>query len=158
MEAFVALGLAANIVQFLEFGRNLVCGTLELYRSEDGARSSNRVLQTVSEDLNKLCVDLSPQCSGNPSQPRNSAEASLFELMDSCKRLGEELLQRLESLKVNGVKKPWKTVRQLLKGFWHADEISRYEKQLDQYRSQIAVRLLTMLGLVFFSASLHTAV
>ncbi|KAL6716077.1 hypothetical protein ACLMJK_005643 [Lecanora helva] len=145
MESLAALGLAANIVQFLDFGRKLVSGTLELCRSEDGTSSAGRALQIVTEDLNKLCIDLS-QHGHSAYQSTNGGEAGLFELADSCKRLGQELIQRLNSLKVKGANRRWKSFRQLLKSIWHAEEVSRYEKQLNHYRSQIALRLLTILG------------
>ena len=145
MESVAAIALAANIVEFLEFGRKLISGTLELYRSDDGASSSNRILYAVTEDLGKLCRDLSPR-NGGSSRPLTDAETSLAELTASCNQLGQEFLQRLESLKVHGTKKRWRSIGQLLKGLWHAEEVAKYEKQLDHYRSQIAARLLMLLG------------
>lgn len=58
MESFAVLGLAASILQFLDFSGKLISGTLELYQAVDGATSSNLVLENISKDPVQLCAGL----------------------------------------------------------------------------------------------------
>ena len=55
MEALAAVGLAANVVQFLELGQKLVSGSIELYRASDGATSINSICERITRDLIELC-------------------------------------------------------------------------------------------------------
>ena len=63
----------------------------------------------------------------------------------SCNSLGRDFLAALEDLKVKGSRKPWASFRQALRCAWNAKDIQKYQKQLDIYRSEIAMRLLTIL-------------
>ena len=51
MDTFSALGLASNICQLIDFIGRFISGSLELYRSADGASSVNSELQSIADDL-----------------------------------------------------------------------------------------------------------
>ena len=68
MDPFTAIGLAASIVQFLEFGRKLVSGAVEIYQNVDGATSSNILLERITADLHDLCGELELASTGKASQ------------------------------------------------------------------------------------------
>lgn len=59
-DLFTVIGLASNIVQFVDSSSDL----MELYRSLDGATSSNTVLEAICKDLDKLCTGLVPTADG----------------------------------------------------------------------------------------------
>ncbi|KAL8718367.1 MAG: hypothetical protein Q9225_004484 [Loekoesia sp. 1 TL-2023] len=145
MESFAVLGLAANILQFLDFSGKLISGTLELYHAVDGATSSNLVLENISKDLVQLCAGLLPTAPCSNRLAKSEPEAALLPLSESCRTLGQEFLAVLDDLKVKSHRKGWQSVRQALRGAWKARDVHRYEKQLGFYRSQIATRLLTIL-------------
>lgn len=142
------LGLASNIVQFLEFGGRLISSTFELYGAAEGALSSNRALEEVSTDLKQLCDGMLPSVPSSNVPAMTESEAALLPLSRSCRALGQDFLVVLEDLKVKGNRKRWQSVRQALRTAWKAKDIQRYERQLGSYRSQIAVRLLAILGYV----------
>jgi hypothetical protein len=58
MEPLVALGLAANIVQLINFTTELVSKGHEMHRSDDGALVENSELQAVTENLQMLASQL----------------------------------------------------------------------------------------------------
>ena len=145
MEPLATIGLAGNIVQFLDLGRRLVSGAVELYNASDGATSSNRVLDETSTDLHRLCRGLEQGAKNFRGHLGTESEAALLPLVKSCSALGEELKRVLEELKVKGGNKGWKSARVALKTAWKAKDIGQYEKKLDLYRSQIATCLLTIL-------------
>ena len=145
MDPFAALGLAGNIVQFLEFSGKLISGASDLYRSADGSTATNRALESIYSDLEQLCAGLVPASKGESKSIRTKSETSLQPLLESCQKLGGEFLAVLEDLKVQGRRRGWQSVRQALRSVWKASEIQWYEKQLGAYRAQIATRILTML-------------
>ena len=145
MDPLTAVGLASNIIQFVQFGSNLVYGSLDLYKSADGTSSVNAELQFLTEDLTGICSKL--------SRPRNlmeerllpKAELDLVKLARSCESLGSQFLTVLEGLKVKGQNRRWESIRQALKTQWKAKDIDRYRMRLDTYRAEIGSHLLTML-------------
>ena len=145
MEPLTAIGLAGNIVQFLDLGGKLVSGAIELYNATDGATSSNRVLDQISTDFQCLCRALEQRIGKVNGCLRTESEAALLPLAKSCRALGEELTRRLEDLKVKGRHKRWKSARKAVEAAWKAKDIQQYEHQLSLYRSQIVTRLLAIL-------------
>ncbi|KAI4086823.1 MAG: hypothetical protein LQ344_007260 [Seirophora lacunosa] len=145
MESLAILGLAGNILQFLDFSGKIISGTLELYQSANGATSSNLVLENTSKDLVQLCAAMLPDLTSRSALTRSDSETALITLSESCRTLGQELLTVLEDLKVKGRRKRWQSARQALRSAWKARDVQRLESQLASYRSQIAARLLAIL-------------
>lgn len=149
MEALALLGLASNVVQFLEFSSRLVSATFELFEAAEGALSSNSVLEQITTDLKQHCDGLLPSVTSSNGPARTEPEAALLPLSKSCRDLGQEFLVVLEDLKVKGNRKRWQSARQALRTAWKAKDIQRYERELGSLRSQIATRLLEILGYVY---------
>ena len=145
MDLFSALGLASNVITFIDFTSRLISGSLELYHSTDGSTASHKVLEDVTKDLENLCDGLTPTRSNGLGGGPPDSEITLLPLLEPCKELGHELLIVLKGLKVQGRGKAWKSARQALKSVWKADKIKNYKEQLDLYRSQLASRLLSLL-------------
>ena len=81
MDPFTAIGLAASIVQFLEFGRKLVSGAVEIYRNVDGATSSNILLEQITTDLHDLCNELDLALRGKATHLVVHSEVQLVPLL-----------------------------------------------------------------------------
>lgn len=161
LDPFSALGLASNVVQFVDFGTKLFSGAAELYHSVDGTLAVNAVLETITEDLSSLSAEL-----GNASFYRTqdvSADVeNLIRLALSCKDLADKVLLVLTGLKVpkghrkwvlTGLKVPkghrkWKSIRHALASAWREKDIRAYMEQLDKFRSQMTVHLVAILRLV----------
>ena len=145
MDPLSIIGLAGNILQFLDMGGKLVSGALELYNANDGSTSSNRALEETSLDLYRLCKRLEQRAETFHGHMRTESEAALLPLVESCSTLGVELVKLLEDLKVKGRHRSWKSAFKVVETAWKAKDIRRYENQLNLYRSQITTRLLTLL-------------
>lgn len=148
MEPFSAIGLAGNVVTFIDFAGKLITGSLELYHSAHGSAAANQTLEDVVKDLEHICLRLSPPESieGNimGSDPPDFG-STLIPILFACRSLGQRLLAKLESLKVKSKHRAWKSFQQTLKCAWKENEIRTYKEQLDLYRSQITAHLLTVL-------------
>lgn len=58
MDPLAALGLAANIVQFFDFARELFSEPREIYHSAYSASAENEFLEFLTTDLNLLTKKL----------------------------------------------------------------------------------------------------
>ena len=145
MDPLSAVSLAGNIIQFVEFGSNLVCGSLEIYKFADGATSMNSELELITEDLTELCSKLVRPVNFGDERLLPKAELDLLKLSRSCGALGRQFQEMLRSLKVKGRNRKWDSVRQALKSQWKAKDIKQYQERLDNFRSEIACHLLSIL-------------
>ena len=71
-------------------------------------------------------------------------EKALQGLTEQCNEVGQELTNALEKAKVQGLHKPWKSVRQALKSVLGGDGIQDIYNRLKQYREPIAIVLLVV--------------
>ena len=115
MDPLSVVSLAGNIIQFVEFGSNLVCGSLDIYKSADGATSDNSELKLITEDLTGLCSKLIETLNLVDGRLLPKADLDLLKLSRSCVALGGQLQQMLQSLKMKSRNPKWDSVRQALK-------------------------------------------
>jgi hypothetical protein len=81
------VGLASNVVQFVEFAGALLSKTTELYNSAEGSLRESRDLKFVSVDLGKYADLL--------KTPVAQHDTDLATLADGCYEIAEELLAAL---------------------------------------------------------------
>lgn len=74
MDPFASIGLAANILQFLEFSRKIISGASELYHAIDGATSSNTLLERITKDLDQVCNGLEATASESSGHLQTESE------------------------------------------------------------------------------------
>lgn len=139
MDPVAAIGLAGNIVQFLDFSCKLLSGAKGLYNSTTGASDENKVLETVSNDLRLLNDDLTaPSAHG-------AIPDSIRSLACQCKDVAIQLIEVLDDIKVKGTHRKWSSFVQALRGVWKKEQIEGLSKQLDRLRSEIQIRLQLMM-------------
>ena len=143
MDPLSALSLASNIVQLVDVGTRVISATFELY-SPDGI-SINGELESVMSDLVNLCSALERPQDRITGPNLSKSELQLVPLARSCKKLGEELLTVLNSLKVQSPHKKWQSFRKALKAVWKEKEILRYKERITNTRSEISLRLIGIL-------------
>ncbi len=110
MDPLTALGLAANVVQFIDFGTSLISGTLERYRSATGTSIGNSELESITEDVKQLSIGLEANTKGSSKH-----ETALKNLSGRCKDAADELLAVLVDLKVKGKHKKWESFKQAVR-------------------------------------------
>lgn len=138
MDPLTALGVAGNIIQFVEFARSLVSTAYKIHGSETGSSPNNLRLEQVCEALGRLSDRLgsaapSPGPTLSPllqSAPEEDSTA-LRELSQGCKKDCEKLLAILEKLKVkNGSNLLWNSVKAALKTKMEQKAVAELERQL----------------------------
>lgn len=140
-----AISLASSIVQFVQFGTKLVLEGLELYQSNDGALARNSELQAIVKDINQRS-----EIFINTPQPSED-EVAMQKLAESSKKIADELLEQLSSLRTPESHKRLQSSRKALAAAWKKDRIADLERRLCRLQNQIDQRLVFMMR--FFTHS-----
>ncbi|KAI1327457.1 hypothetical protein F5Y16DRAFT_372069 [Xylariaceae sp. FL0255] len=130
MEALAALGVAANICQFLEYGLELICKAKDL--RELGA--VNPSLQTDAERLRDLSSALDPQ-----RIPPHAGDIS--QLARECARVSEALISELSKLKPSDPTSKRQRLKSLVKSELKKPRLQELESRLQTCRSQLSLHL-----------------
>lgn len=143
LESLAALGIAANIIQFVEFGCKLFSKSRALYKASDTRVEESVELEIISKALKRLSNDLIAIPSSTMSQ--SQAEADLLPLVKRCQAIAKELLVALDELQVNGGKGKWQCFRSALKAIWKSDEIDDMARKLDSICGHLTICLINIL-------------
>lgn len=139
MDPVAAIGLAGNIVQFVDFSWKLLDEAKDLYGSTTGASQDNDLLELISNDLNVLNDKLTAtSASGAIPNPIRTLAAQ-------CKDVADELLYILNTIKVKGPHRKWRSFLQALRSVWKEDQIERLVKRLETLRGAMQMRLQVIL-------------
>jgi hypothetical protein len=144
LEGFAALGLAANIAQFVKFASKMIVGTYEAYISVEGFSKEDTNLEQLTTSLSQFSDGLELQLT--TSQPTNSLiELGLQKLAKDCKAESAELLKTLQRLKLKPADRKWKGVSHCLLRTWKEGDIRALERRLDRYRNELSIHLIGIL-------------
>jgi len=147
MAELAAIGLAGNIIQFVDFSIKLFRDGREIYRSAQGSKPEELELETVTEDFKSLSNQL--HSSLQSTQPLKLDDSKLQKLAAECEKLANELLGILGNLKINDQhNRKWESFKQALKRVLKEKEIRGLERRLDRLREDISSRLQYMLRYV----------
>lgn len=142
MDPLSALGLAGNIVTFIEFSSNLISGAYEIYRSADGVTSEVADATVIIRDLQVVTQRLN-----SPPGPQSDDDKALASLVKGCKRVSDNLLKELKPLQANPHSKSdsfrasWQAMRK-------RGKLESMAKTVDRYRQQILDRVTIMMWYV----------
>jgi hypothetical protein len=144
MDPLAALGVASNILTFIDFSQKLISSSCEVYSSTTGATDENVDLRLLTHDLQalteRLCFD------GDAiSAAADSDAASLRDLASKCRGLSNDLLKLLRRLETKNEKSRLESFRVALRSLQKKGELESLEKRLSMYRRQIFDRVLLMM-------------
>ena len=145
METLAAVGLAGNVVQFLDFGGKLIDGALELRGSKEGANSTTVVLEAATKSLQHMCDELTRSEHDISRKTMTGSMIDLVPLAKSCRILSDEFLAFLDTMKMKHGSKGWDIVRQSWKNHFKEKKLQRYQTEIESYRAQITSVLTLIL-------------
>ncbi|KAI0403772.1 hypothetical protein F4802DRAFT_607882 [Xylaria palmicola] len=141
MEALAAVGLAANVLQFVDFTQSLITGTIELHSSLKSARAEHLVLEDITQQLKQFAQRLLvPEA--YEEENLSEDDLALKNLATQCIKISNELLSALHGLKVKSGSNILESFYRSLKGEWKKDEIKYLQLKLDRINQHITSRLL----------------
>lgn len=159
MDPLTALSLAGTIVQFVDFAGKIIRGSKTLYRSTNGALPANEDLETRTKYLADLAIKLKQPLELHPYPPPEYAASTtpsdnvspiathdaLRELSGRCASEAENLLIRLEGLKINGKHRVWKSFQHAIKSAWAQREVEEISKRLSEYQRILQAQIMSTL-------------
>ncbi|KAF8850535.1 hypothetical protein BDZ45DRAFT_696655 [Acephala macrosclerotiorum] len=146
MDPLTALSLAGTIVQFVDFGSKLVSRSQELYRSSNGSLTVNEELDLVTQTLLKIVAKLQrPQGSEVLTGSGADDYSSLVELCCSCTQVAEDIIAKLENLKITGKPRRWRTLKHAIKSCWTEKDLDALFKRLSMLRQALETHVMVEL-------------
>lgn len=139
MDAIVALGLAANVAQFIEFAHGLISSAREICSSVSGASKEAESLEYIYSRLQICSRDLSLPASATLT----AADAALLALAAKCDKDCRELLNIVQRLKREPGSKHrrWKSFQKAMLTVWEADRISQLTERIQDCRGVMVIQL-----------------
>jgi hypothetical protein len=138
MDPAAAIGLASNIIQFIQYTGNILSKSREIYRAVDGRLGEHTELEVIAKTLQAHVGHISHQAD-KLGKASNTA-TQFFQLCDGVRNLSSELVQTVEKLKVDGrdgKRSKWDSFRRALESVWKEEDIADLLRRLDLYRSQV---------------------
>jgi pyruvate-formate lyase-activating enzyme len=138
LDPLSAIGLAASIVQFVDYSTELIKGSLEKYRSVSGATEENESLEIVIKEMKVLSLRLLPIPGSDPSED----EKAIRRVAAECRILSGQILDLLEKVKAKNSKSKIKAALfAAIKGKFYEAERLELERRLANCRSQLELQL-----------------
>jgi len=133
LDPFTALGVAGNIVQFVDFSCKLVRNSQSIAKSATGSSATTIELTAIVNDVERLSDAIDTSSSLYPSQ--------LVNLAGQCKTLAAELLKILAQLRKKGKHSRWENFLVALKEIWKQDKINDFVQRLSLLQHQLILNM-----------------
>lgn len=142
MDILTAVGLASNILSFIDFAGQCVKGAYDIYNSELGSTPDNSRSKQLLDDIITATDTLNSHFRGISKN-----EKSLREICKLCRQQSDKLQKILGELTVTEKDSKWQTLKVSFKSMRKEtkEEIASIEKSLDSCRLQT----LTWMGIIF---------
>lgn len=146
MDPMSALGLAANVIQIVDFSSRLMTATYEIYNAADGQLVEHSELGFITRCLTTHIQDLDESLKAKKLKTcLSQSDRDQARLGLECKDVALELLAALNELKAQGKHKRWRSFRQALLTIWYKGRIEAFERRLNRFRQQLIVDVVAKL-------------
>jgi hypothetical protein len=144
-----AFGLAASILQFVDFGSKFAKNALNIYKAgSQGAAAEMQQLQSTTADLQSVLKTLQPPRNTSNSSTELEYDAGILKLAEECQQVATELLNSLNKInKIQRFEKPgkWDAIRTAFQVMWNEDNIKSLHIRMSEFRHQLTLHLLVSL-------------
>ncbi|CAH0044479.1 unnamed protein product [Clonostachys solani] len=141
-EVFSVVGLASNILQFVDFTSQLIGDGNKIYHSEEGSSTETIQIQQITRDLRKVADNLLTR-----HKYPTDTDSQVTELARLCHAVAEQLLEVLQTLKIkNDTRRRWRSFYQALNTVWKKEKIEALQATLNNFRAQLTLRIINMVA------------
>ena len=147
MEPLSTFSLACGIIQVLDFSTKLLWKCKDLY--EDGALHDFQDLEDITKRLTNLRIDLQlPSDAETAGTLKTPNERGLLDAAKGCSAIADQLVGKLDGLKVKGPHRKRQAVMKGIKAICEKNEIQDAQKQLANYQNVLNTKILVDLRFV----------
>ncbi|KAJ5239146.1 hypothetical protein N7468_003765 [Penicillium chermesinum] len=139
MDPLAAIGVAGNIITFIDFSYKIFKGIDEVLTTATGMTQANENLSHLAKDFRSVTEDLVSDII-----PRTENEKQLCHLATECRTLASRIIQVLESLKLGDDKSAWQGMKVKFQSKKKEKEVESLERQLKGYQSELLIHLQVM--------------
>jgi vacuolar-type H+-ATPase subunit I/STV1 len=131
------IGLASNIICFVQFGFNLVSAIGLVRDSVHGTTSEIREFELIVEDVQRLNAEVSRQKSSG--QKLSDDEERILTMVNECDNVAIEIRKMIKSLKIrhDARSKTLESSRVVIQGLWKRADIDRLRNRLENLDHRI---------------------
>jgi hypothetical protein len=141
MDPFAAIGLAGNIIAFVDFGFKLLSKSKSIHASASGASSHNEDLASLTQHFQNVAANLHvPKSIGSMT----AEEVALRQLATECAGVSTDLLKLLDELKAKNPKSKRESFRAAIRDWRKKDEVNELESKLDRCRHQLNLQVASL--------------
>lgn len=149
-EPLAIVGLAANILQFVEFLRTLFSRARELNSIQSRIPVDFADLEAISrttQALNSMIVSSAQDAGGSLSNKadRSPALHEIDSLTSDCNGISIQLVDTLTKLKRDHPVGQWRSLAQALRTIWSQPQIDGLRRRLESYRNTVQNALVVSL-------------
>lgn len=142
-EVIAVLGIAANIVQFLDFGTNFVSKAWRICSAGRDGLCDISDLESTTFDLQKILQSLQTPVEDNGESI--DGQTGLRQFADQCQVLATELLNSIQKISASGKTRKRDALTTAFRFVWKEKEIRHLEARLEGFRHQLAFHILALL-------------
>jgi hypothetical protein len=143
LDPLIAIGLVANVLQFVQFTGSLLQQTWALYK---GRPPPTFDLEIATRDLNRINTNFKSSSSIKGQRDLSEDDRSLQELCSRCEQLSVELLSLLQGLQVSSPGRKWESFSKAIQAQRKQSKLEDIKNSLDIVREQMNTHLLMRLG------------
>lgn len=134
MDPLSALGVAGNVIAFVDFTAKLFKSTHELYHSASGSSSTVTSLAILSDELSAL---------SNSFAPEDLKSLDLSNVASRCDDIAKEIQALVNKLTLKGPNKAgcWSSFAVALRTVMSDGQVRSLEKRVDQVQLQLGLQI-----------------
>jgi hypothetical protein len=141
MDPFAAIGLASNVVQFVDFSTKLLGAVHTIRHSESGSTAENEHLSVVIGQMKQFSYALQPK---KVAFPQSEEEQSREKLASECYILSEEFVHLLENIKTKNPRSLRESARAAIANVRFKNEKDELRQRLHECSTQLNLHLTHM--------------
>jgi hypothetical protein len=135
LEALAAIGLAGNILQFIDFTAKVLNSANELKASASGFTKDAESVAQVTTSLKGLCDKLATGQYAHQNVP-----GGLLKLMEQCNACCQELLTILEQSRAKPGASKWRRIEQAFLSVRKKSELNDLRSRLQEFRQELILQ------------------
>lgn len=160
MEPLSALGLACNIIQFIDFTRKLIHDGVEIYTSKLGSTNGNLELESLYGQLSDLSSQLLDVGENGPDYSASEQEDSsrrtepcdkgLVALANGCRKDCDKIIEVVRKLRIDGKShRRWRSFRAALEYAWGGEgKIRTLQQTLRDRQNALTLYICSIIRLL----------
>jgi hypothetical protein len=157
MDPLTAIGIASNILSFIDFSAKLIAGAHDVYNSASGTTEEAVDAAHIINDFESLSRRLGfPQSSARIGAAATDDDKALAMLVHNCRTLSDELLRALRRLQAKNKGSKGESLLIAWRAMRQKGQLESLEKRVEKYRRQILDRITIMMRYSVYRCFLAT--